>query len=131
MNNVMQFYRDVTKIEARWAREIADGQHPGQPGAETVYCEETGGRVARQMWVWLASVENLDKRVTSGMVAKAPSRLAATRAREGTHRLATQDEITAELERQKENLTTARREDAKLNRERRVEIAPISVPEEQ
>jgi hypothetical protein len=131
MNTVMQFYRDVNVIEARWAREIADGQHPCQPGPELFLNEMTGAREPRISWVWLASVENQDKRTTSGMIAKAPIRLGATRAREGVCRLATQDEINAELQRQQENLQVARREDAKLNRERRVEIAPISVPGEQ
>jgi hypothetical protein len=90
MNNVLHFYQQVNVIQVKWEREIPNGEHPGQPAPELFHDEQTGTCVPRISWVWIASIANEDKRTPSGMIAKAPIRLAATRAREGTHRLATE-----------------------------------------
>jgi hypothetical protein len=104
--DIKQYYEDIRRENARLVRDLLAGKHPGQPEPEVV-TDEYGDSEKKPVAVWMTSVKSRERMTVSGatcLVAlwgpKGNPGTAAERIVEGTHRIATEEEIAASLERQ-------------------------------
>lgn len=105
---IKQYYEDIRRENARLVKSLLEGKHPGQPEPELV-ADEYGDSERKPVAVYMTSVKNRAAMTNAGHTclmplfdAKGNPGLAATRIVEGTHRVATPEEIAACLERQQE-----------------------------
>ncbi len=105
---IKQYYEDIRRENARLVKGLLEGKHPGQPEPELV-ADEYGDSERKPVAVWMTSVRNRDRMTNAGHTCLVPiwtpkgdPGVAATRIVEGTHRVATQEEIDACIERQRE-----------------------------
>jgi hypothetical protein len=103
---ITQYYADIRRENGRLVKDLLAGKHPGQPEPEMT-TDEYGDSEKKPVAVWLTSVKNRERMTVSGATCLAPiwdkkgqPGVAATRIVEGTHRVATLEEIEANLERQ-------------------------------
>jgi hypothetical protein len=103
---IKQYYEDIRRENARLVKDLLAGKHPGQPEPELV-TDEYGDSEKKPVAVYMTSVKNRAAMTVPGHTclvaifdAKGNPGIAATRIVEGTHRVATQEEIDACLERQ-------------------------------
>ncbi len=118
---IKQYYDDIRRENGKLVRDLLAGKHPGQPEPEVV-SDEYGDSERKPVAVYMTSVRNREKMTVSGATclmplfdAKGNPGLAATRIVDGTHRVATQDEINACLERQAQQRRHHEAEDARFD----------------
>ena len=100
---IKQYYEDIRRENARLVKDLLAGKHPGQPEPEVV-SDEYGDSERKPVAVWLVSVKNRAAMTVGGHACLAPiwdskgnPGVAATRIVEGTHRVATLEEIKCVL----------------------------------
>lgn len=95
---ITRFWQEVNQAEKRFLGELIAGKHSGQPKPEVVTDPETGEQ-KHVSFVWIASRRSLDRNTTQADarngrgIACAPLRLFAQRFVEGSHELATAEQI--------------------------------------
>lgn len=106
--DIKVFYEEIRRENARLVKRLLEGRHPGQPEPEMV-TDDYGDAERKPVAVWMTSVKNREKMTHAGATCLVPiwdkkgnPGVAATRIVEGTHRVATQEEIDACIERQRE-----------------------------
>jgi hypothetical protein len=107
--DIKEFYDEKRKQHTRLVRELLAGKHPGQPELETYVDEDTDEEAKRPVAVYITSVRKREAGVTAGQTClaavwgdpacKSPG-ITAERIADGTHRIATQEEINKYLRRQ-------------------------------
>jgi hypothetical protein len=99
------YFAEVSRTVNEIHREILEGRHPHQP-KPTAHVDQVTGTVTNQVdYVFICSVRNVSQRTTAGSVVGATVRLAAQKIVEGTHKLATAEELAewyAHQERQRQ-----------------------------
>jgi hypothetical protein len=105
---IKQYYEDIRRENQRLVKDLLAGKHPAQPEPELV-TDEYGESEKRPVAVWMTSVKHRERMTVPGntcLVAiwdkKGNPGIAATRIVEGTHRVATAEEIEANLKHQQE-----------------------------
>jgi hypothetical protein len=95
---ITRFWTEVNSAEKRFLSELIAGKHPSQPKPEVVTDPETGEQ-KHVSFVWIASRRSLDRNTTQADarngrgIACAPLRLFAQRYVEGSHDLATEQQV--------------------------------------
>ena len=107
--DIKEFYDEKRKQHTRLVRELLAGKHPGQPELETYVDEETDEAAKRPVAVYITSVRKREAGTIAGQTClaavwgdpacKSPG-IAAERMADGTHRMATEEEINKYLRRQ-------------------------------
>jgi hypothetical protein len=97
--DIQEFYGEIKRTKTRLVKDLLAGKHAAQPEPELV-TDEYGETDKVPTAVYLTSVRNRERGTKNGHVALATIDLAATRIVEGTHRVATEDEIVAYVQRQ-------------------------------
>jgi hypothetical protein len=130
---IRQYYEDIRRENLRLVKDLLAGKHPGQPVPEFV-TDEYGDGEKKPTSVYMTSVRNRERETQAGhtcLVAiwdqKGNPGVAATRIVEGTHRVATAEEIEAYLKRQQEQKRY--HEDADLKFDSRARQFRVSLPE--
>jgi hypothetical protein len=103
---IKQYYDEIRRENGRLVKDLLAGKHAGQPEPEVV-TDEYGDSEKKPVAVYMTSVRNRAAMTVPGHTclmpvfdAKGNAGLAATRIVDGTHRVATEEEINACLERQ-------------------------------
>jgi hypothetical protein len=119
--DIKVFYEEIRRENARLVKDLLAGKHAGQPEPEMV-ADEFGDSERKPVAVWLTSVKNRERMTVSGATCLVPiwdkkglPGVAATRIVEGTHRVATQEEIDANLERQAQQRRFHEEQDLKFD----------------
>jgi hypothetical protein len=119
--DIRVFYEEIRRENTRLVKDLLAGKHPGQPEPEMI-ADEYGDSERKPVSVWLTSVRNREKMTVSGATCLAPiwdakgnPSVAATRIVEGTHRVATLEEIAACLERQAQQRRHHEEQDLKFD----------------
>jgi hypothetical protein len=99
--DIKQYYDDIRREKTRLSRELLAGKHAAQPEPELV-ADEYGDSEKQPTSVYMTSVRNRERNTSAGHVCLATLEMAATRIVEGTHRVASAEEIEAYLKRQQE-----------------------------
>lgn len=112
MADIKEFYDEKRRSHKRLVKELADNKHPGQPEAEDYHDQEEDETIKRHTCVYMTSVRKREAGTTAGHVClvtiwdyspQAPQGgpgLAAERIADGTHRVATLEEINKHLQHQ-------------------------------
>ncbi len=118
---IKQYYDDIRRENGRLVKDLLAGKHPGQPEPEVVV-DEYGDSERKPVSVWMTSVRNREKMTVPGATCLMPlfdpkgnPGLAATRIVDGTHRVATAEEIAACLARQAEQRRYHESEDMRFD----------------
>jgi hypothetical protein len=90
------------------------GKAPRQPNKTVTVTDKYGAKSEQIEAVFVCSVFNRDRNTTAGSVALANRRLGAQRIIEGTHKVATPEEIEGYLDLQKANMLEREIADAKV-----------------
>ena len=117
--DLKEYYQDIARTKVRLSKELLAGKHPMQPEPEIVVDEE-GETEKRPVAVYLTSMKNRTHATTAGHVCLATLDNAAQRIVEGTHRVATPDEIESCIKRQIDQKRTC--DAADLKRQQRFEV---------
>lgn len=93
--NVTQYYERVHEFEAMLSEGILSGKYAGQlqDFEERPRRDGSGEKFKRARWATMMSVVNEDRGSFGGQVTSMTVTHAARRMAEGTHRVATEDEI--------------------------------------
>lgn len=124
--DMKEFYAEVRRTKARLTKDLLAGKHAAQPEPELV-TDDYGDTEKQPTAVYLTSVRNRERGTTNGHCALSTIDLAATRIVEGTHRVATEDEIVAYIKRQVDQ--KAYHEAADLKFDSRARQFRVQVPE--
>ncbi len=118
---IKQYYDDIRRENQRLVKDLLAGKHAGQPEPEVV-SDEYGDSEKKPVAVYMTSVKNREKMTVPGHTCLMPvwtpkgtPGLAATRIVDGTHRVATQEEIDATLQRQAEQRRYHEEQDLKFD----------------
>ncbi len=111
---IKEFYDEIRRTKAHLSKELLAGKHAAQPEPELV-TDQFGESEKQATCVYVTSVRNRERGTGAGHVSLATIDLAAARIVEGTHRVATAEEIEACLKRQQEQKRYHDQTDAKFD----------------
>lgn len=119
--DIRVFYEEIRRENARLVKDLLAGKHAGQPEPEMT-TDEYGDSERKPVAVYMTSVKNRERMTVQGHTclvpiwdAKGNPSVAATRIVEGTHRVATLEEINACLQRQAEQKRYHEEQDLKFD----------------
>ena len=91
---IKEYYDEIRRTKAHLSKELLAGKHAAQPEPELV-TDQFGESEKQATCVYVTSVRNRERGTQAGHVSLATIDLAAARIVEGTHRVATAEEIEA------------------------------------
>ena len=112
---IREYWQEKKKAELKLVRDLLSGKLPGQPELEDGINPETDEPCKVPVAVYLVSVRNRTLNTTGGTVCLAAVKVAAGRIADGTHAVATEDQIKQYLEQQLEQLQLHRKLDAQAH----------------
>jgi bacterioferritin-associated ferredoxin len=116
------YFMEAKRVENEIQREILEGRHPHQPKPTAHTDPITGNTVTCVDHVFICSRRSLEHRTTAGAVCGATVKLAAQKIVEGSHQLATAEELAAWYERQRQQREFNEAEDERHDRTRTFKV---------
>ena len=124
--DIKEYYDEIARTKARLTKDLLAGKHAAQPEPEMV-TDKYGDSELLPTGVYVTSVRNRERGTTNGHVCLVTVDLAAMRIVEGTHRVATEDEIVAYVQRQMDQRRYHESQDLKFDNKARQ--FRVSIPE--